>query len=157
MTSNLREQSDRRSYLTLAILVVFAIATFCLTRPATSTESLSPVSGLVTLRAMAQQSDPLAQALESGKPMVLEFYTNWCTTCQAMAPDVQQLHDTYGPTVNFVMLNIDDPQWSGQVERYHVRGVPEFFLLDSNQQLSDSFVGKVPKPMLSRAIEKILS
>ena len=109
----------------------------------------SSLSGLVALKAMAQEAVPYEQAIANPKPTFMEFYADWCGTCQAMAPIVQRLHEQYGDRVNFVLLDVDDPQWLPQIEQYQVSGIPHMILLDRNQTEVQTWVGQVPAPILS--------
>jgi thiol-disulfide isomerase/thioredoxin len=146
----------RFGLILLSLLIVFAVATFFLTRPMAVSSSLSPVSGLVTLKETARQSVPFEEAVANGKPTFLEFYADWCTTCQSMAADVAELHQHYGKSVNFVMLNIDDPQWRSQVESFRVGGVPEYYLLDADQSVQQSFIGRVPYSIMAQAVSYLI-
>ena len=74
-----------------------------------------------------------------------------------MSPTVNSLHEQYGDQLNFVMLDIDDPQWAEQVESFSASGVPQFTLLDSAHRSVHTWVGKVPKPIFKEAFEKVLS
>ena len=139
------------------LIVIFAIGTLLLTRPQTSASSLSPVSGLMALKAMAQTATPYGQALANPQPTLIEFYADWCTTCQALAPAIESLHGEYGDRINFVMLNIDDPQWHPQVQQFQVSGVPHLALVTSDNALADTFIGKVPKSLLSQSLDTLLS
>ena len=150
-------QTDWRVLVTIAILIVFAIATFFLTRPITSSSSLSPVSGLVALKTMAQKATPYADAIANDKSTLIEFYADWCTTCQSMAPTIIDLHAQYGTQLNFVMLNIDEPQWRSQVEQFQINGVPEYFLLDAKQLIQRSFVGRIPSEIIAQSIRNLLN
>lgn len=140
----------------IALITVFALAVYFLTTPDTASQSLSPVAGLMSLRAAAQTAIPFDVAVASQKPTLIEFYADWCTTCQAMAPTLQSLHHEFGDRVNFVMLNIDEPQWQGQVQQYRVTGVPHLTLLNADQTLADTFVGKVPQPVLTNRVAALL-
>ncbi|MGD1901116.1 MAG: thioredoxin domain-containing protein [Geitlerinemataceae cyanobacterium] len=147
----------RSPILAVGITVVFAIATLFLTRPSTGASSaMSPVSGLMSLKAMARESVPYAVAIADEKPTLLEFYADWCTSCQALAPSLQKLHDEYGDRVDFVALDIDDPQWREQVATFKATGVPQLTFLDRSGSAIDTIVGKVPASILDRAIQRLL-
>lgn len=159
MTANRVSQTSdvsRRSLWALALIATFAIAAFWLTRPVTGTQSLSPVSGLMTLKASAQAAVPYETAIANGKPTLIEFYANWCTTCQGMAPTLEAVRQEYGAEVNFVMLNIDDPQWREPVQQFHVTGVPHLVLRQGDGAIAETFVGKVPKSILTQSLQQLL-
>ncbi|NEO70820.1 thioredoxin domain-containing protein [Moorena sp. SIO3H5] len=139
------------------ITVVFAAGTFFLTRSDVSSLSSSSVAGLALIKTMAKQSVPYELALSNNKPTVIEFYADWCTTCQSMAPILNKVHQKYGESVNWVMLNIDDPQWAKPIEKYRVTGVPQFTFLDSNQQETEILVGKIPETIISKVLQELLS
>ncbi|MGP1375368.1 MAG: thioredoxin domain-containing protein [Almyronema sp.] len=139
----------------LGLIGLFAIATFFLTQPGTSIVSATPMSGLVALKSMAQQSVAYESAIANQKPTLIEFYADWCTTCQALAPTLQALHQQFAPQVNFVMLDIDEPQWAEQVRQFQVRGVPQLALLDTHQAVIQTFVGKVPKSVLANLLTEL--
>lgn len=151
-----KPEKDRVNRLGVALVAVFAIATFFLTRPQTSGSSLSPISGLMALKAMAATALPYEQAMANQRPTLIEFYADWCTTCQGLAPTLQALHGELGAQVNFVMLNIDVPQWSHQVEQFQVSGVPYLVLLNRDHSVVDRFIGKVPKPVLLSRLTDLL-
>ena len=135
----------------MAILV-----TWLITRPAAATTSFTPLSGLMTLKAMAGETMPYDVAIASPEPTFIEFYADWCTTCQGMSSIVADLHHQYGDSINFVMLDIDDPQWVSQIVDYGASGVPQFTLLDSHNSEVKTWVGKVPKSILTNVFDQLL-
>ena len=140
-----------------AVAIVMAVVvTICITRPAATTSSFTPLSGLVTLKAMAAESMPYDVAIASPQPTLIEFYADWCTTCQGMSATISNLHQQYGDDVNFVMLDIDDPQWATQVKDFGASGVPQFTLLDAQHEEVKTWVGKVPKPVLANVFDQLL-
>lgn len=140
----------------LAAIFIAGFATFFLTRPAETVVSYTPLSGLITLKAMAAKAVPYEDAIAAPKPTLIEFYADWCTTCQAMSPTVDGLHQDYAGRLNFVMLDIDKPQWAPQVAKYGASGVPQFTLLNAAHQDVKTFVGKVPKSILKDYLDQIL-
>ncbi|WP_158500417.1 thioredoxin domain-containing protein [Xenococcus sp. PCC 7305] len=117
----------------------------------------SPLSGLITLKALAQDAVPYPTAITNGKPTLLEFYADWCTTCQGMSGTIQTLEAKYGDRVNLVMLDIDDPQWDKLVQRYRVTGIPQYTFLDESQGTVDTLVGKIPQSIMERFFKQLVS
>lgn len=144
-------------WIALAIASLAIMTTVLLTRPAASIMSMTPLSGLMTLKSMAAAAVPYDIALASQKPTLIEFYADWCTTCQSMSATVDALRASYGDQINFVMLDIDDPQWASQIETFGATGVPQFTLIDAQQQSIKTWVGKVPKPVFSSVFDQLLS
>lgn len=157
-------QSKFRFYLVSGLFILFCGACFFFTRLDLAAARPSSQAGLTALLAMARQSVPYERALGNGKPTLIEFYADWCTSCQALAPSISQFHEQYGSQINFVMLNVDEPQWQEVLQQYQVRGVPQFFFLKSDKPsvpLRDrtvvkTLVGAVPQPILSSWFEKLL-
>jgi thioredoxin-like negative regulator of GroEL len=147
---------SKRSLFAIALVATFAIAAFFLTRPATTPQSASPVSGLMALKASARAAMPYDLAMTNGKPTLIEFYANWCTTCQAMAPTLDVVHQRFGSDLNRVMVNIDEPQWREPIQQFGVTGVPHLVLRAGDGAIADTFVGKVPKSILSSRIQDLL-
>ncbi len=141
-----------------AVLAILAavLVTLVITRPAATTISFTPLSGLMTLKAMAAEATPYDVAIASPTPTLIEFYADWCTTCQGMSATIAELHHQYGQSINFVMLDIDDPQWATQVSDYSASGVPQFTLLDAQHDQVKTWVGKVPKPILANIFDQLL-
>ena len=145
--------------------VVLAIAcclSLCL---GTATPVLaSPLlSGFAALKQTATRSVPYSVAAADSKPALVEFYADWCSVCRAMAPTMAELHDRYGEQINFVMLDIDDPQWAEQVRQFRVVGVPYFAFVSSSQddtgdrRVQQTLVGKHPNPVMAASLEQLLS
>ena len=147
---------NQKNGFAAVLILVFAIASFVLTRPQ-SAPAVSGVSGLMTLKTMAQTATPYNVAMANHKPTLIEFYADWCTTCQALSPTINALHDQWGDRVNFVMLNIDDPQWASQVNQFQVSGVPNLTLLDESQAVTDTFIGNTPKSLLENELAELLT
>ncbi|MGB3615343.1 MAG: thioredoxin domain-containing protein [Elainellaceae cyanobacterium] len=148
-------EDNKTNLVAIALVVLFAIAAVVLTRPDAS-ETVSSVSGLMALKTTAQEAMSYNSAMENHKPTLIEFYADWCTTCQAMAPTLQAVHQQMGDQVNIVMLDIDDPQWRQQVQQFDVSGVPHMTLLQADHTVAETLVGRVPRQVLLNRVTTLL-
>ena len=129
-----------RNLLIVLVAVVLSLAVFL---------GLRTETGSATLTTIAESSTPLEVALTNGKPTLMEFYANWCTSCQAMAPDIATLEQEYGDRVNFVMLNVDNTKWLPEVLSYRVDGIPHFVFLGQDGQAVAQTIGKQPRSVMA--------
>ncbi|MEB3169531.1 MAG: thioredoxin domain-containing protein [Synechococcaceae cyanobacterium] len=84
------------------------------------------------LERLARQSPDLQEALGSGRPTLVEFYADWCEACRAMAPAMETLDRQRRGALNVVLLNVDNPRWQAELERYDVDGIPQLELFDAS-------------------------
>lgn len=86
------------------------------------------------LQRLARQSPDLAVALADGRPTLVEFYADWCEACRAMAPAMERLEQQHRGALDVVLLNVDNPRWQAEVERFEVNGIPQLELFDAAGQ-----------------------
>ena len=166
--------SERTRYLRSLAFGVRTIAlSFCLVvaclLPALATSPL--LAGYAALKETAVNAVPYEAAIADSKPLMVEFYADWCSVCRGMAPTIARLHEEYGDRINFVMLDIDDPRWEDEIERFGVPGVPFYAFLgsvDGRTELLDSalvigerqvvrtLVGRHPTVVMTSAIESLM-
>ena len=111
----------------------------------------------VSLEAQAEKATPFDLAVSNGKPTLTEFYANWCTSCQAMAPEIAEIKKQYGNAINFVMLNVDNNKWLPEILRYRVDGIPHFVFLNNQGQPVAQAIGEQPKSILTANLEALLT
>jgi thiol-disulfide isomerase/thioredoxin len=110
-----------------------------------------------SLAAQAQQSTPIEVAINNHKPTLIEFYADWCTSCQAMAKDLATVKQEYQDAVNFVMLNVDNNKWLPEVLRYRVDGIPHFVFLDSQGKAIAQTIGEQPLSIMEANFEALIA
>ena len=137
-----------RNFLIAMVAIILTVALFFGLRTETSS---------VSLDAQAQTSAPLEVALSNGKPTLMEFYANWCTSCQAMAKDLGELKQEYADSVNFVMLNVDNNKWLPEMLRYRVDGIPHFVYFGKNGEAIAQTLGEMPRPIIQANIEALVA
>lgn len=137
-----------RNLLIVLVAVALSVALFLGLRTQTNSVSLTTLD---------EQSTPLEVALGNGKPTLMEFYANWCTVCQAMAPDIAQLEQQYADKVNFVMLNVDNTKWLPEMLKYKVDGIPHFAFLNSNGEAIAQTIGEQPRTIMATNLEALVA
>ena len=110
-----------------------------------------------SLETQANQSTPIDLALSNGKPTLMEFYANWCTSCQAMAPDLAAIKNQFGDRVNFSMLNVDNTKWLPEVTKYRVDGIPHFVFFDSTGKVLAQVIGEQPRQILESKLTDLIA
>lgn len=84
------------------------------------------------LERLARQSPDLTTALADGRPTLVEFYADWCEACRAMAPAMEAIEQRRRGELDVVLLNVDNPRWQPELERYAVNGIPQLELFDAS-------------------------
>lgn len=112
-------------------------------------------SSTASLAAMAESAIPLNLAMSNGKPTLMEFYADWCTSCQAMAPELSELKQQYDDRVNFVMLNVDNSKWLPEMLQYRVDGIPHFVFLDRQGEPIASTIGEIPRTIMASNLDAL--
>ncbi len=91
--------------------------------------------------------------LKSDKPVIVDYWADWCAPCKQIAPILEELSETYAGQMVFAKLdtntNMNTPA------KYGIMGLPTLQVF-VNGDVVDSIVGAKPKGALVRAIEKHL-
>ncbi len=110
-----------------------------------------------SLDAQVEKSLPLEVAVTNNKPTLLEFYADWCTSCQAMAKDLEALKQEYHGSVNFVMLNVDNTKWLPEILSYDVDGIPHFAFLNEDGNAIAQTIGEQPYPIMEANLNALIA
>jgi len=119
--------------------------------------ALRTPNNTASLAAQAAAAQPLDVALTSGKPTLMEFYADWCTSCQAMAGDLATLKKEYKDKINFVMLNVDNNKWLPEMVTYRVDGIPHFVFLDNTGKAIAQSLGEQPRSILTAKLDALIA
>jgi thiol-disulfide isomerase/thioredoxin len=137
-----------RNFLIALVAIALGVALFF---------GLQTETGATSLDTQAQKSTPLEVALTNGKPTLMEFYANWCTSCQAMAKDLGELKQQYADSVNFVMLNVDNTKWLPEILNYQVDGIPHFVFLGQNGKAIAQTIGEQPHSVMQANLDALVA
>lgn len=137
-----------RNLLIVLVAVILSTAVFL---------GFQTQTGATSLSTLAEDAIPLETALRNQKPTLMEFYANWCTSCQAMADDLTELKQAYGDRVNFVMLNVDNSKWLPEMLHYRVDGIPHFIFLDGAGEAVASAIGEQPRLIMAGNLDALIA
>lgn len=103
--------------------------------------------------AQAITKDNLQEMLDSGKPMVIDFWAEWCGPCRMIAPAVEELADQYADKAIVGKCNIEENDTLAV--KFSVRNIPTVLFIKGGEVV-DKQVGVVPKSVLEEKLQKIL-
>ncbi len=93
------------------------------------------------------------EAIESGKPVVIDFWATWCGPCIKLGPVVEELAEKYGDQATIGKLNIDDND--EVASQFRVRNIPTV-LFFKDGELKDRSVGLVKLSDLEAKLQPLL-
>jgi len=100
------------------------------------------------LEKLARQSLDLPVALADGRPTLVEFYADWCEACRAMAPAMETIEQQHRGELDVVLLNVDNPRWQPEIDRFEVNGIPQLELFDAKGAAIGRSLGARSRPEL---------
>jgi thioredoxin 1 len=94
-----------------------------------------------------------ADVLKSSKPVLVDFWAEWCGPCKQLAPHLEEIAQTMGEKVTVAKLNIDENPRT--TKNYGVKGIPTLMLF-KNGQVAGTRIGNLPKSQLVAWVQSVL-
>ena len=91
--------------------------------------------------------------LGSDKPVLVDFWAEWCGPCKMIGPSLEEISDELGERVTIAKINIDENP--DAPSKYGVRGIPTMILF-KNGEVADTKVGAAPKAAIKGWLESAL-
>ena len=89
------------------------------------------------------------EVLGSEKPVIVDFWAQWCGPCHMVAPVLDQIVEERGGEVRLVKVNIDEQPAIAQ--RYAVMSIPTMILFRDGEAVAGT-LGAQPKSALEKAL-----
>jgi thioredoxin 1 len=97
--------------------------------------------------------DNIKNVINSGKPVVIDFWAEWCGPCRMVGPSIEELSKEYAGQVEIGKLNVDDNVETPN--EYGIRNIPTILFI-KNGQVVDKQIGAAPKAVLEAKVKALL-
>jgi thioredoxin len=93
------------------------------------------------------------EVVKSDRPVLVDFYADWCGPCKMMEPVIGQLSKEYDGKVKFVKIDTDVNQ--ELAAQFGIMSIPTMMLF-SKGRVEDIVIGAVPPAMLKTKLDAVL-
>ncbi len=91
--------------------------------------------------------------LKSDKPVLVDFWAEWCGPCRMLAPIVEELSNDFGDKVTIAKVDVDANQEFAA--KYGVRNIPTVLMFKGGE-VTDKQVGVAPKNVYTDKLNALL-
>ena len=92
-----------------------------------------------------------SDVLGADKPVLVDFWAEWCGPCRAIAPALEKIAEEYSEKATVVKMNVDENM--NVPQQYGIRGIPTLILFKGGQE-QERIVGAVSREGIAKLVEK---
>ena len=95
----------------------------------------------------------IKEVIESGKPVVIDFWAEWCGPCRMVSPLIEELAEEYAGKVEIGKMNVDENV--DTPNEYGIRNIPTI-LSFKDGKIVDKQVGAAQKSALKAKVDALM-
>jgi len=96
-----------------------------------------------------KNTSEFSELIKKGKPVLIDFYADWCGPCQSLLPLITELAEEHKEDIEIVKVNVDlNPELS---QKFQVRSIPALFFLKDGE-IVDRIQGLEQKSVIQKKI-----
>jgi thioredoxin 1 len=88
--------------------------------------------------------------LQSDKPVLVDYWAEWCGPCRMIAPVLDEMSKTYGDKLQIAKMNVDENRVVP--EKFGIRGIPTLMIFKGGELVATK-VGALPKAQLTAFVD----
>ena len=100
------------------------------------------------------EEDFAEMVLQSDRPVLVDFWAEWCGPCRALGPVIEDLSGSYDGRVRVAKVDVDANQQVAQ--QFGIRSIPTVMLFDKGQVV-ETFVGVRPKADYAASLDRLVA
>ena len=93
------------------------------------------------------------KVLKSERPVLVDFWAEWCGPCKALAPILEEINEEIGERAKVVKVNVDENKELAQ--QYGIRGIPTLIFFKDGQA-KKTLVGNQPKTEIQTSLNELI-
>ena len=94
------------------------------------------------------------EVLGSDKPIMVDFWAEWCGPCRAVSPILDKIAEENSDKLSIVKLNVDDNPETAM--KYGITSIPAMYVFDKGEVVK-RVIGAKPKPALEADLAEFLA
>ena len=96
------------------------------------------------------KDDFINEVINSGTPVLVDFWAEWCGPCKAIGPSLEELSEEMSNKLKVVKINVDENPSTSQA--YSIRSIPALMIFKDGEKISEK-MGALPKTALESWIK----